>query len=144
MLSMALFVPWEEFHSKLLAHVGERRAVAIFCEETDFNESSVYVWKRLDKVPCEAMEKLGHINVVGIDCVRFKGFHSQKFFRRVVELSNLHMPIRDMAKTLSEEFERKITIGAVKSARFRFKDKIPRYRTRGGTPEEFSAGKLEE
>lgn len=139
------YVPWNDFYTALVSHVGEKRAVAIFCEETDFNESSVYVWKRQDRVPADAMARVNEIDLEIADSVRFKGFHSQRFFKRVVELSNVHMPIRDIARTLTNEFGRKITIGAVKSARFRFKDQIPGYRTRGATPAEFEAGRpLEE
>jgi hypothetical protein len=135
-MSMTDFVAWDEFRTELVNHVGVKRAHVIFCEQTGYSSSTFYHWKRMDQVPREALEKIADIEIGECDKERFKGFHSQKFFRRVVELSNKNTPIKEIARTLTEELGRKITEGAVKSARFRMKEKIPGYKTRGAGPDD--------
>ena len=129
-------VPWETFKTELVNHVGVKRAHAIFCEQTGYASSTFYLWKRSGSVPQAAFDKIADIEIGACDHKRFKGYHTQKFFRRVIELSNANTPIKDMAQIISAELGRKITEGAVKSARFRMKDQIPGYKTRGAGPED--------
>jgi hypothetical protein len=129
-------VSWETFRRELVSHVGVKRAHAIFSEATGYASSTIYYWKKMDQVPMEAFDKIASIEIGEMDSNRFKGYHTQKFFKRVVELSNQNTPIKEMASILTEELGRKVTDGAVKSARFRMKDQIPGYKTRGAGPED--------
>lgn len=124
-------VSWEVFRTQLVNHLGVKRAQAIYCEQTNYPSSTLYYWKKLDEVPVEAFERIADIEIGACDTTRFKGYHTKKFFNRVVELSNENLPIKRIAAILTEEMGRKVTEGAVKSARFREKDRIAGYRTRG-------------
>lgn len=129
-------VPFEDFRDELRRHVGVKRAQMIFCEQTGYSISTFYHWQRQKAVPKEAFDKIADIEIGACDTKRFKGYHTQKFFNRVVELSNKNTPIKEMATLLSAELGRKVTEGAVKSARYRMKDRIPGYKTRGAGPED--------
>jgi hypothetical protein len=129
-------VSWDKFQAELVAHVGVKRAHVIFCEATGHSSSNLYYWKQIGEVPQEVFDEIATIEIGEMDSKRFKGFHTQKFFKRVVELSNQNTPIKEMARILTEELGRKVTDGAVKSARFRMKDQIPGYKTRGAGPED--------
>lgn len=128
---VAKTISWRKFEKALVNHVGKKRAHMIFCEETEFESSTLYYWKKMDAVPTQAFEQIEKIDVEKSDVDRFKGYHTNRFFARVVELSNENVPIKDIAARLTEEFDRKVTQGSVKSARFRMKDKIDGYRSRG-------------
>jgi hypothetical protein len=119
------------FRKELIAHVGIKRCQIIFCEQTGYQTSRLYLWKAQGSVPRAAFDQIADIEIGLCDSDRFKGFHTQRFFNRVVELSNANVPIKRIAATLTTEMGRKVTDGAVKSARFRMKDKITAYRTRG-------------
>lgn len=124
-------VSWEVFRAELVNHLGVKRAQVIYCEQTGYPSSTLYYWKKLDEVPAEAYDRIADIEIGACDTARFKGYHTKKFFNRVVELSNSNTPIRRIAAILTEEMGRKVTEGAVKSARFREKARITGYRTRG-------------
>lgn len=128
--------PFDKFRTELVDHVGLKRAQMIFCEQTGYSISTFYHWKKLGFVPQEAFDKIADIEIGECDTHRFKGYHTQKFFNRVVEMSNSNTPIKKIAAVLSIELGRKVTEGAVKSARFRVKDRIPNYKTRGAGPED--------
>ncbi len=129
-------VPFEVFRDELRRHVGVKRAQMIFCEQTGYSISTFYHWQRQQAVPKEAFGKIADIEIGACDTKRFKGYHTQKFFNRVVELSNKNTPIKEMAKRLAVERGRKVNERAIKSARDRMKDRIPGYKTRGAGPED--------
>ena len=124
-------VPWDVFREELVNHVGVKRAQMIFCEQTGCAISTFFHWKRQGGVPQEVFDQIADIEIGECDTARFKGYHTQKFFNRVVALSNQDTPIKKIAEILSTEMGRKVTEGAVKSARFRMKERIPNYKTRG-------------
>ncbi len=124
-------VSWDDFKRELTNHVGVKRAQSIFSEQTGYEISIVQYWKSQGVVPRSAYDKIEGIEIGACDSERFKGYHTRRFFDRVVDLSNCETPIKQIAAMLSREMNRKITEGAVKSARFRMKERIPGYRTRG-------------
>lgn len=124
-------IPWETFKAELINHVGARRAQTIFSEQTGYSISLIQWWRREDAVPQEAFDKIATIEIGAIDSEKFKGYLTPAFRERVVALSNADTPLKDMAEMLSREFNRKVTVGAVKACRYRLKDQIPGYRTRG-------------
>lgn len=125
-------VAWKVFKSALIERVGVRRAQTIFSEQTGYPSGLLQWWRRRGSVPVEAMEKLAEIEVEACDNQRFKGFHTSRFGKRVVELSNQTPTptIKEIADILSGEFERKITEGSVKATRYRLKDQISGYKSR--------------
>ena len=132
-------VTFDHFRTELRNHVGVKRAQMIFCEQTGYTISTFYHWKQQGLVPKEAFDKIADIEIGACDTQRFKGYHTQKFFNRVVELSNANTPIKVMASMLTDELGRKITEGAIKSARYRMKERIPGYKTRGAGPEDIAS-----
>lgn len=124
-------VAWLHFKTELIRHVGEKRPQSIFCEHTGYTPSLVSYWRRRDQVPTEAYDKIAGIPITDTDPIRFQGFHTKKFFDRVIELSCANTPVAKMSVMLSAEFHRKVTEGSVKSARHRMKSQIPGYRTKG-------------
>lgn len=124
-------VSWDSFKDELIRHVGIKRAQVIFSEETNTPQTLLSYWKGRDVVPREAYDLIAGIEIGKVDSDRFKGFHTKRFFERVIELSNQNIPLASMSAILTKEFSRKVTEGAVKSARYRMKERIEGYRTRG-------------
>lgn len=110
--------------------MGETRRYIIFCEQTQYAHTTLYYWRKKDRVPEAAFAAVQSIDRDACDQNRFKGFHTKSFFKRVVELSNEGKTIRVIADILTRETGRKITEGAIKSARFRHKDDIENYKSR--------------
>lgn len=125
---------WSEFIDTLTDHLGNsRRAQTNFCENSEYSLSSLQHWRKINKVPDEAFEAITRIDAEKCSPSNFKGYHTQKFTQRIIELSADRQTLSVIAQTLSEEFGRNVTENMIKGVRYRNKDQIEQYQSREKT-----------